>query len=282
MAPTVLITGASQGIGKATALLFARQGYQLVLISRNAEKLENTAQEIQNLGYAVPLTITCDVTNPSQVSTVIETALNNYGYIDVLINNAGIFASGPVEQFSLSDWHQVIDTNLWGYIHTINALLPHFLERGKGTIVNVSSIGGKVPTAYLVPYCTSKFAVTGLTEALQAELKPKNIDVCGIYPNIIRSSFLDKAIFRGQDLQDLNQRREQLENVIKNPVVEKPEDVANAIWDAVENKKSEILVGSASFSQTLYRLFPGFIKWISQKTLKNQDLSSSPKSTITN
>ncbi len=83
-------------------------------------------------------------------------------------------------------------------------------------------------------------------------------------------------------MQDLNQRREQLENVIKNPVVEKPEDVANAIWDAVENKKSEILVGSANFSQTIYRLFPGFIKWISQKTLKNQDFSPTAKSKITN
>ena len=233
MAPTVLITGASQGIGKATALLFARKGYQLILTTRHAEKLETTAQEVQSLGYSAPLTFACDVTNLSQVSTLIETALDRYGYIDVLVNNAGIFASGPVEQFSLSDWHQVIDTNLWGYIHTINALLPHLLERGSGTIVNVSSIGGKVPTAYLVPYCTSKFGVTGLTEALQAELKPKNIDVCGIYPNLIKSSFLDKALFRGKDQQDLNKRREQLENVIKNPVVEKPEDVAHAIWDAV-------------------------------------------------
>ncbi|OUL22172.1 SDR family oxidoreductase [Nostoc sp. 106C] len=271
MAPTVLITGASQGIGKATALLFARKGYEIVLTSRQPDNLEAAAQEIQSLGYSAPLTVACDVTNPSQVGTLVEKALDCYGYIDVLVNNAGIFASGPVEQFSLSDWHQVIDTNLWGYIHTIDALLPHFLQRGSGTIVNVSSIGGKVPTAYLVPYCTSKFGVTGLTEALQAELKPKNIHVCGIYPNLIKSSFLEKAIFRGKDEQDLNNRREQLQNVVKNPVVEKPEDVANAIWDSVDNQKTEVMVGSANLSQAFYRLFPGLTKWVSRQALKNQD-----------
>lgn len=139
MAPTVLITGASEGIGKATALLFSRQGYDLVIAARSADHLEAVAQELQSLGRAAPLTVTCDVTDASQVHTLVQKVLEHYGYIDVLINNAGIFASGPVEQFSLNDWHQIIDTNLWGYIHTINALLPHFLQRGGGTIVNLSS-----------------------------------------------------------------------------------------------------------------------------------------------
>jgi short-subunit dehydrogenase len=271
MAPTVLITGASQGIGKATALLFARKGYDLVLASRQVERLEAVAQQVQGLGHRVPLTVTCDVTDSSQVHTLVQKALEHYGYIDVLVNNAGIFASGPVEEFSLSDWHQVIDTNLWGYIHTINALLPHFLQRGSGSIVNLSSIGGKVPTPYLVAYCTSKFAVTGLTEALQAELQPKGIHICGIYPNLIKTGLMERAIFRGKDEQDAQTRREQLNSVVKTPVVEKPEDVANAIWDAVKNKKSEMMVGSANVSQGLYRLFPGLIQWVSRQGLKNKD-----------
>lgn len=269
MAPTVLITGASQGIGKATALLFAQKGYDLVLTSRHADSLQAVAQEVQNLGNTAPLTVTCDVRNPSEVNALVQKALEYYGYIDVLINNAGIFALGPTEQFSLEDWHKIIDTNLWGYIHTINALLPHFLQRGSGTIINVSSIGGKVPTPYSVPYCTSKFAVTGLTESLQAELQPKGIQVCGIHPNLIRSSFIERAVFRGQDEQEAQTRRDQLENLVKNPVVEKPEDVANAIWDAVKHKKSEVMVGSANVSQGLYRLFPGLVKWVSQQTLKS-------------
>jgi len=176
---------------------------------------------------------------------------------------------GPVEGFSLEDWHKIIDTNLWGYIHTINALLPHFLQRGSGTIINVSSIGGKVPTAYSVPYCTSKFAVTGLTESLQAELHPKGIQVCGIHPNLIRSNFIERAVFRGKDEQEAQTRRDQLTNFVNNPIVEKPEDVANAIWDAVKHKKSEVMVGSANVSQGLYRLFPGLMKWVSQQALNN-------------
>lgn len=131
MAPTVLITGSSQGIGKATALLFARKGYDLVLTARRIELLESVAQEIQALGHQTPLVVSCDVTDPLQVNTLVEKALDRFGCIDVLINNAGRFAEGPVEAFSLSDWHDIIDLNLWGYIHTINALLPHFLQRKK-------------------------------------------------------------------------------------------------------------------------------------------------------
>jgi short-subunit dehydrogenase len=269
MSPTVLITGASQGIGKATALLFARKKYELVLTSRHADNLSALAKEIQSIDRVTPLVIPCDVTEPSQVEDLVQKALEHYGYIDVLINNAGIFASGSVEHFSLSDWHQVIDTNLWGYIHTIHALLPHFLQRKTGTIVNVSSIGGKVPTPYLVPYCTSKFGVTGLTEALHAELKPKGIHVCGIYPNLIKSDFMERAILRGKDEQDIQHKRDQFNDFLKNPIVEKPEDVAHAIWDAVMYQKSEVMVGSAKVSQALNQLFPGLTQWVSRQTLKN-------------
>ncbi len=272
MAPTILITGASQGIGKQTALLFARKGYNLVLAARRPDVLEAAAQEIKNLSNNNDvLTVVCDVRDSEQVKTLVSKALAHFGTIDVLVNNAGIFATGTVEDFSLDDWHQIIDTNLWGYIHTINALLPHFLERGTGTIVNLSSIGGKVPTPYMAAYCTSKFAVTGLTEALQAELKPKGIQVCGIYPSIIASNFLERAVFRGKDEEDTRKRHEQLTQVTNAPVIEKPEDVANAIWDAVSNQKSEVMVGSANVSQGMYRLFPGLLQWASRQALKNKD-----------
>lgn len=270
MAPTVLITGASQGIGKATALLFARKGYDLVLAARQADRLEAVAQEVQTLGRAA-LTIPTDVRDFDQVNTLVDKALKHYGSIDVLINNAGIYISGPVDQFSLSDWHQTIDTNLWGYIHTIHALLPHFLERGTGTIVNLSSIGGKVPVPYLTPYSTSKFAVTGLTEALHSELAPKGIHVCGIYPNLIKSSLMERAIFRGKDEQDAQARRDQLNQVLSTPVVEKPEDVAQAIWDAVLHQRSEVVVGSANVSKAAYRLFPGLMQWTFRKTFAMKD-----------
>ena len=262
-----MITGGSEGIGRATALLFARQGYDLVLAARHAEPLVAVAQEVQILGRAA-LSVPTDVRDPEQVNTLVQKALAHYGAIDVLVNNAGIYASGPVEEFSLSDWHQVIDLNLWGYIHTIQALLPHFLERGTGVIVNVSSIGGKVPVPYLTPYCTSKFAVTGLTEALESELKSKGVQVIGIYPNLIKSALMKRALFRGKDTQDTQRRRDQLNQVLNTPVVEKPEDVAQAIWDAVNHQRSQVLVGSANLSQAAYRLFPGLMQWLFRRTFE--------------
>jgi short-subunit dehydrogenase len=264
-----LITGASQGIGKATALLFARKGYDLVLAARQADRLTAVGQEVQSLGRAA-LTVPTDVRDADQVNALVNKALDQYSAIDVLINNAGIYISGPAEQFSLEDWHNTIDLNLWGYIHTIHALLPHFLERGSGTIVNLSSIGGKVPAPYLVPYCTSKFAVTGLTESLHSELKPKGIHVCGIYPNVIKSSLMERAIFRGKDEEDEQARRDQLNQVVSTPVVEKPEDVAQAIWDAVEHQRSEVLVGSANVSNGAYRLFPGLMQLLFRQVLKQK------------
>lgn len=267
MASTVIVTGASQGIGKATAQLFAQNGYNVVLAARQVDRLEAVAEELRQSSYSA-LAVPTDVQDAEQVQHLVQQALSQYGSVDVLVNNAGIYASGPVESFSLEDWHRIIDTNLWGYIYMIHAVLPHFLERETGAIVNVSSIGGKVPVPYLVPYSTSKFAVTGLTEALHSELSPKGIQVSGIYPNLIQSNFLERAIFRGQTEQDAQSRYRQVEQILKVPVVEKPEDVAQAIWDAIAHKRSEVVVGSAKLSTTAYRLLPGFMQWMFRKTFE--------------
>jgi len=269
MAATVLITGASQGIGKATALLFARKGYDLVLAARQPEPLQATAEEIQKLGRQA-IAIPTDVRDPEQVKSLATKAIEHYSTIEVLVNNAGIYISGPVEEFSLEDWHQTIDTNLWGYIHTIHALLPHFLAQGSGTIINISSIGGKVPIPYLVPYTTSKYAITGLTEALYSELKPKGIHVGGIYPSIIKSNFVERAILRGKDQQDAQARLDQLNQVLNTPVIEKPEDVAEAVWEAVKHQREEVLVGSANLSKAAYGLFPGLMQSVFRRGLKQQ------------
>ncbi|MEW6494215.1 MAG: SDR family oxidoreductase [Cyanobacteriota bacterium] len=265
MASTVLITGASQGIGKATTLLLAQKGYDIVLAARQADRLEAVASEVRSFGRKA-LAVPTDVRDPDQVHTLVQKALDYYSAINVLINNAGIYLLAPVEECSLKDWHQVIDTNLWGYIHMIHALLPHFLNRGSGTIINVGSIGGKIPISYQTPYTTSKYAITGLTEALHAELAPKGIHVCGIHPNFIKTSLMERAIFRGKDKQDVHQRHELVENALNSPVLEEPEKVAQAIWEALKHQKSEVMVGSAKLSNASYQLFPGFLQWIFRKT----------------
>jgi short-subunit dehydrogenase len=270
MASTVLITGSSQGIGKAIALQFARNGYNVILTARNVDRLNATAEEVKAIGQSVTA-IPVDVRDPVQVQKLIDQSIAQYGSIDVLVNNAGIYISGPADSFSLEDWHTVIDTNLWGYIHTIHALLPHMIAQGRGMIVNIASSGGKVPIPYLVPYSTSKFAVAGLTQSLQSELSPKGITVCGIYPNLIKSDFMERAIFRGKDKEDEIARRKQLEQVLSVPVVEKPEDVAKAVWSAVKHNKTEVVVGSAGASVISSRLFPDALQWVMRRTFKNND-----------
>lgn len=270
MAKTVMITGASQGIGKATALLFARQGYDIVLAARQPERLEAAATEVESLGRKA-LAIPCDVTNPEQVNNLVQKALAYFGHLDVLINNAGIFCLGSVEEFGLSDWQQIINTNVWGYIHTIHALLPHFLERGNGTIVNVSSIGGIVPIPYQTSYTTSKYAVTGLTKALQAELSDKNIQVCGIYPNFIRTSINERTIIRGKNQQAAEDHRQLVDLAVKTPLLEKAEDVAEAIWLAVKNQRSDTIVGTAKLTKTAYKFFPGLMQTLFRRILGMSD-----------
>ena len=270
MTSTVLITGASQGIGKETALLFAQNGYNVVLAARQSDRLEALAHEIRAFHHSA-IAIPTDVRDSSQVKNLMDRAIAEYGSIDVLVNNAGVYISGTADSFTLEDWHTALDTNLWGYIHTIHYLLPHFLAQGKGMIVNVASIGGRVPIPYLVPYSTSKFAVDGLTRSLRSELSPKGITVCGIYPNLIKSNFMERAIFRGKNEEDAIARRQQVEQVLSVPGVEKPEDVAKAIWEAVENKREEVIVGSANMSVISNRLFPDLLQWVIRRTFKNKD-----------
>jgi short-subunit dehydrogenase len=271
MTATVLITGGSQGIGKATAERFAQAGYNLVLAARQTDRLEAVAADLRSRFSTSVLAVPTDVRDAEQVNHLVHRAIEQFAGVDVLINNAGIYISGPVEQFSLDDWHTALDTNLWGYIHTIHALLPHLLERRKGTIVNLCSIGGKVPLAYLAPYTTSKFAIAGLTQSLQAELGPKGIQVCGIYPNLIKTSFLERAIFRGQDLADQRDRRQQVEQLFDVPMIEKPEDVAKAVWDAVQHEKSEVLVGTAKLAAGAQSIFSQLTQWLVRKTFQHRD-----------
>lgn len=264
MSKTVLITGASQGCGKATALLFARKGYNVVLAARSTDKLESAAVEVRNLGGSA-LAITTDVTDFQQVEHLVQTALEFYENIDILVNNAGICLTGLVEKMTLEDWQNIINTNFWGYIHTIHLLLPHFLQRNCGTIVNVGSFGGKMPLPEMTAYCASKYAVTGLTESLRLELAKTNIHVSAVHPGVINSDFLERAKFRGQNEAEIDQRRQQMTQMLQSSIVSQPEDIAKAIWEAVSQKQTDIVVGPAVVATEAYRLFPRLVQFIMGK-----------------
>ncbi len=264
MTATVLITGASQGSGKATALLFARNGYDVALTARQPERLEAVAAQIRALGRRA-IAIPTDVGDPEQVQALVAKTLESFGQVDVLVNNAGICLSGAIEQTSLADWHQIMDTNFWGYVHTVQALLPHFLERKTGAIANVGSFGGKMPLPQMTAYCASKYAVTGFTDALRLELVPQGIHVCAIHPGVINSDFLERAQFRGTTQQVSDTMQQQMQSTLQAAWVSQPEDIAQAIWDAVRHQKAEVVVGATFWATELYRLFPGVTQWAFQQ-----------------
>ena len=269
MSPTVLITGASQGIGKATALLFAQNGYDLIITARSKDKLESTAEEIRNLNRQV-LAVPGDVSDRNAIESLVNSGIEQYGAIDVLVNNAGICMSAPMSETSIEDWERIINTNIWGYIYTINALLPHFIARKQGSIINVGSFGGKVPLPKMTAYCTSKFAVTGLTETLRIELEPQGIQVSGIHPSVTDSDFMERTVFKDRDPQETENRRQAMKKMLDSPLASKPEDVAKAIWHAVKHPQAEVVVGSAKVPAFFNRLFPGITQGMMQLTTKTK------------
>ncbi len=269
MTSTAVITGASAGIGRATAFLLADKGYNLVLAGRQNDRLEAVALQIKELGGQA-LAIPTDVTDVKQVNVLVEKALDTYAQVDVLINNAGICMTAPMTQTSLEDWQKILNVNLWGYIYPIHALLPHFLSRQQGTIVNVGSFGGKMPLPNMTAYCTSKYAVTGLTETLRLELQPKGIHVCGVHPSVTNSDFLERAVFRGEGDTSTEQMRHSMGEMLKSPLASQPQDVAKVIGTVLENPQDEVVVGSGAIATNLYRLAPSLTQWLLQRSIGKQ------------
>lgn len=187
---TALITGASSGIGKATALEFAKAGIDIALVSRTTDKLAKVASEAQALGVNskfYPL----DLENLETVSENIQNIISDFGNIDILVNNAGIGYTGTLSQTSLSDWQRVIDLNLTSVFQCIMGALPAMRDRGMGTIINVSSIAGKQAFAGWGAYCVSKAGLMALSQALSQEERPHGIRVTAICPGAVNTSIWD-------------------------------------------------------------------------------------------
>lgn len=193
----VLITGGSRGLGLVMARKLAKEGARLVLCSRNETELENARMELAGNGADV-LVMKCDVTVQEQVNSMIENVQNEFGPIDVLINNAGVIHAGPVTEMTVQDFEEAINTHYWGPIYTTLAVLPAMKARKQGRILNVSSIGGKISVPHLVPYSASKFALVGLSEGLRAELAQYNIVVTTATPGLMRTGSPRHAILKGQ------------------------------------------------------------------------------------
>lgn len=194
---TVLITGGSRGLGLALAEEFARQGCNIVICARDQVELVRARQQVERLGAEV-VAVACDVSKQEEVEHLVEAARRHFGNIDILVNNAGVISVGPLLSQRVEDFKEAMDVIFWGTVYPTLALLPQMLEAGSGSIVNVTSIGGKVSVPHLIPYGCAKFAAVGFSEGLHAELKKFGVKVTTVVPGLMRTGSHLNAYFKGQ------------------------------------------------------------------------------------
>jgi len=186
----VVITGASSGLGEATARMLSAQGATVVLGARRVERIEALAGELQRNGGQA-LALATDVTRAAEVQRLVDTAVQAYGRIDVLVNNAGLMPSSPLDRRKIEDWDRMIDVNIKGVLYGIAAALPHMQARKSGHIVNVSSVAGHKVRAGTAVYSATKHAVRVLTEGLRQEVKPYGIRTTIISPGAVATELPD-------------------------------------------------------------------------------------------
>ena len=193
----VLITGGSRGLGLELARCWGRDGARVVICARTPVDIRRAVDELREQGFDA-YGFECDVTSQKQVEELIDTIVDRWGAINVLVNNAGIIQVGPEECMKLKDYRQSLDTHLWGPLYAIKAALPHMRRQGSGRIVNIASIGGEISVPHLVPYSAGKFALVGLSEGLCAELARDGIYVTTVCPGLMRTGSPRNADFKGQ------------------------------------------------------------------------------------
>jgi short-subunit dehydrogenase len=198
----VLITGSSRGLGLAMAEEFARRGARIVLTARDSEELDHARTLLLRGGLIGGpdeiLVLPADLRNSKEAEWLTDRVTNTWGQIDVLVNNAGIITVGPIENQSINDFHDVMDTNFFSALHCTLAALPQMLGRRSGMIVNIASIGGKVAVPHLLPYTASKFAEVGFSQGLHAELRGKGVHVLTVCPGLMRTGSHVNALFSGE------------------------------------------------------------------------------------
>jgi NAD(P)-dependent dehydrogenase (short-subunit alcohol dehydrogenase family) len=182
----VIVTGASSGIGEAVAIAFAEAGAKVVIAARRADRLDALAERIGAAGGEA-LPVVADVTDEAAVEHLFEAAVEKFGRVDILINNAGIADSTPCEDLSLERWHQVIDTNLTSALLCSRAAFRLMKPQGRGRIINVGSISARVPRPESPAYTASKFGLDGLTRALAIDGRDDGIAVSIYHPGIVRT-----------------------------------------------------------------------------------------------
>jgi NAD(P)-dependent dehydrogenase (short-subunit alcohol dehydrogenase family)/pimeloyl-ACP methyl ester carboxylesterase len=257
----VVITGAGSGIGRATALAFARGGAELVLTDLDETSVRHTAELAGRLGAtAHPSTV--DVSDGEAVDRFGKQVIAAHGVPDVVVNNAGIGMAGPFRDTTVSDWERVIDVNLWGVIHGCRAFAGPMADRGEGgRIVNLASAAAYLHSRAISAYSTTKAGVLALSECLRAELAADGVGVIAICPGIVRTNITATTRFVGLD-EASERRRQQRTTALYQRRNYPPEKVAAQILDAVDRNRAVVPVTpEARAGLLLSRVTPGALRW---------------------
>jgi short-subunit dehydrogenase len=247
-----VITGASRGIGRCVALAAAKRGATLGLIARSKEELDAVLAEAGGRGAVA----TADITDRADVDQAIASLVNELGAVDILVNNAGAGGYASFLQTDVEVFERLMRLNFFGTVYVTKAVLPSMVERGRGHIVNISSIAGRIGTPFESAYSASKFAVTALTEALDVEVRPLGIGVSMVNPGPVQTDFFDT---RG------------VPYARKSPKPVPPERVAKAVIAAVDKDRLEQMVpGMLQGAVVTRHLLPPLFRWGTARAFRNE------------
>lgn len=263
----IVITGTSSGIGRATALELARRGARLVLVSRQKVALEELAMHCREFGAEV-LVAPADTADASAMQEIAKRTAEEFGRIDVWINNAAVTLFGWLEETPLEDIRRVIETNLFGYINGARAALPYFREQGSGILINVSSGVGKTGQAFTSPYVISKFGIIGLSKVLRQDLADeRDIHVITVLPASIDTPlFQHGANFTGRVVKPI-------------PPIYSAEMVAKKIVHSIKNPRDIVFAGNSARIVSIFNtLFPSAYDRIAPRQVQKRHFQDYPAS----
>ena len=246
----VVVTGASMGIGEALARAFAEREASVVMLSRDAARAEAARGRV---GYPDrTIALSCDVRNSEEIDRVLALTLHHFKRVDVWINNAGHGLLDSVSQVDLAACHDMFETNFFGALSAMQAVIPVMRQEGGGTIINISSVAGHIPLPFHAAYSATKFALNAIGKAAGVELKKDGIHVLTVCPGYVRTSFGENAV-RGRELKRV--RPEKVRGITA-------ERVARATLRGYTKQRREVIVPwTMHLPVKLYQLFPAVVEW---------------------